>query len=218
MCYLEEKLDREQTEYALGPAMMEPDFRILSNEKGYCSRHSKKLSEAQKALPLALVMDTRCGEAIKKLKEASPEEKRGGLFSKKESGYERIKNAAKELSSSCLICERVQHTLSQYCDTFWFLYDKEPDFKKRILAGKGFCLTHFAKLLERLDTLSSSRRERFASELFHLELSVLERQKEEVFAFTKQFDYRANKKEWQGERNAHIKCAERLSSGLFQEK
>ena len=86
-CFLEDKLEKEQIEYALGPAMMEPDYRILSNEKGFCRRHIEKMARAKKALPLALVLDTRADEVLKILESVRPEEGKGGLFGKKGNGY-----------------------------------------------------------------------------------------------------------------------------------
>ena len=34
LCVLKDRLETESVEYALGAAMMEPDFRIESNKKG----------------------------------------------------------------------------------------------------------------------------------------------------------------------------------------
>jgi len=57
-CNLQKKLENETLEYTLGPAMMEPNFRIITNEKGFCKPHIKKLIEKRNALSLALIMDT----------------------------------------------------------------------------------------------------------------------------------------------------------------
>ena len=76
-CYLENKLESEQIDYCLGPAMMEPDHRILSNTKGYCRRHMDQLAGAKRALPFALVLDTRMDEVIQTLEDARGTKKTG---------------------------------------------------------------------------------------------------------------------------------------------
>ena len=213
-CYLEEKIEREQIEYALGAAMMEPDFRTLSNEKGYCRHHIGMMARAKKALPLALVLDTRCDEVLKKIK-AVDFSKKSGLFKKEKSAYDTLKSITNELAGSCLVCERIEKTMDKFMNTFWYLYSKEPEFKERFLSGKGVCITHFAKMLNALESVSGSKREVYAKELYDLELRVLEHEKEEVFNFTKKFDYRSDKKDWNVARDAHLNCAARLS-GRFE--
>lgn len=209
-CYLEEKLEQEQIEYALGAAMMEPDFRILSNEKGYCRHHAKMMVNAQKALPLALVNDTRCEEVLKKLKSLDTS-KKGGLFKKGQSFCDDFCQMSDALASTCLICERIEKTMGKFTNTFWYLYGKEPDFRQKFLSGKGICIHHLQGLTKALANVSAAKRETFAKELYELELKVLEHEKEQVHGFTKQFDYRSDKGEWNVARDAHILCAGRLS-------
>ena len=214
-CYLEEKLEREQIEYALGAAMMEPDFRILSNEKGYCRHHIGMMARSKKALPLALVMDTRCDTVLKRIKESCDFNKKGGLFKKGKSNYDSLKDAVCDLSGTCLVCERVEKTMEKFMNTFWYLYGKEPDFKNRFLSGKGVCINHFSKLLCALSSVSGGKRETFLKEIYDFEMKVLEHEKEEVFGFTKMFDYRNEKGEWNVKKDAHLNCAARLS-GRFE--
>ena len=168
-CYLEEKLEREQIEYALGAAMMEPDFRILSNEKGYCRHHIGMMARAKKALPLALVLDTRCDEVIKKLKKAETT-KNSAFFKKAKKSKESLKDVVFNLANTCLVCERIEKTMEKFTNTFWYLYGKEPEFKERFLNSKGMCLPHFAKLLCALDNVSGAKREIYEKELYDLEI------------------------------------------------
>lgn len=216
-CYLEDKLEAEQIEYALGAAMMEPDFRMLSNEKGYCRNHIGMMAKAQKALPLALILDTRCDEIIKNIKEAGDFSKKSGLLKKKKSSHETLRDVVNSIANTCLVCERINKTMTKFINTFWYLYAKEPEFKKRFLEGRGVCIRHFAKLLSGLDNVSATKRECFLKELYELEIKVLEHEKEEVHGFTKQFDYRSNKSEWKVSKDAHLSCAERLSGSFKRE-
>ena len=213
-CFLEDRLETQQIEYALGPAMMEPDYRILSNEKGFCRRHIEKMARAKKALPLALVLDTRSDTVIEKLSVFTPKDKKRGRFGKREKIADALTETVNGLASTCLVCERIDATMNKFYHTFWYLYGKEPDFKERIQSGKGFCLRHFAGLLSSMDKVGI-KKETFAAELLELEQKVFQTMKEDVHGFVKQFDYRSDKENWQGKKDAHLLCAKRLS-GSFE--
>ena len=49
---------------ALGGAMMEPDTRIATNEKGFCPRHFAQLYDAQNRLSLALMTHTHLKDVM----------------------------------------------------------------------------------------------------------------------------------------------------------
>ncbi len=216
-CYLEDKLEREQIEYTLGPAMMEPDFRILCNEKGFCRRHIAQMAKAKRALPLALVLDTRCDEIIKKLKSADPHGVKKGFFAKKKSKEFELQSITKDLNKSCIVCERIEKTMTKFINTFWYLYGKEPEFKDKFMSGRGVCLKHFRELVEGAVSQNSNKKETFIKELYDFEMKVLNREKEEIHGFTKQFDYRSDKEKWQVERDAHLRCASRLCGSFERE-
>lgn len=210
-CYLENKIEQEQIDYALGPAMMEPDHRILSNQKGYCRRHTAQLAEAKQALPFSLVLDTRMDEVIAQLEAARTGAKNKGLFSKRPSSADLVAQTANRLVSSCLVCDKIAHTMAKFMETFWYLYAKEPDFRTRVQQSKGFCLHHFKDLLALSDKHTGAKREAFCSDLVDLELSNLKRNKQDIHGFVKQFDYRSDKENWSVPKDAHLICAGKLS-------
>ena len=67
--------------------MMEPEFRMESNEKGFCNHHCSMLFDMSNKLALSLMLDTHLEEIRKKLdtlkKSASAlKNQKGGLFKK----------------------------------------------------------------------------------------------------------------------------------------
>ncbi len=216
-CYLEEKLEQEQIEYALGAAMMEPDFRILSNEKGYCRHHIGMMARAKKALPLALVLDTRCNEVLKNIKNADSLTQKSGFLKKGKPFFKALRDVVNGLAHTCLVCERIEKTMGKFMGTFWYLYGKEPEFREKFLNSKGVCLPHFAKLLNALECVSAAKKELYSKELYDLEIKALKHDNDEVHGFIKQFDYRSDKNDWQVSRDAHLLCAARLSGRFLRE-
>ena len=214
-CVLEKKLESEQVSYALGASMMEPDSRILSNEKGYCRRHFEQMSHESKALSLALVLDTHLNELIEKLEAvAKIPEAKGNLF-KKTVDIAPIKEVLKKNDESCLICEKIQHTLEKFAEVFWYLYKNEPDFKEKALACQGFCLPHFQLLISCAQReLSGKALTEGLQAITALELANLERINEEVNWFTKKFDYRHQNEPWHNSKDAPQRAMEKLSKFL----
>lgn len=214
-CTLEQKLEAEQVTYALGASMMEPDSRILSNEKGYCRRHFDMMSRESQALSLALVLDTHLNELIKKLEAAADEPpQKGGLF-KKSAAEDAVAAVLAENENNCLICDKLTHTLEKFADVFWYLYKHEPEFQKKVQNTQGFCLPHFALLLRRVGhELSGKACEEAKKALVQLELAHLKRINDEVNWFTKKFDYRYQDAPWNNSKDAPQRAMAKLAKYL----
>lgn len=210
LCFLEEKLEREAVEYSLGASMMEPDFRIISNEKGYCRRHFKMMLKEQNALSLALVLDTHLNEVVDNLKKALEDEPQKKRF-KKETG-DKLLDVLSSVESSCVICDKIENTMEKFAEVFWYLYKTEEEFKNKVLSSKGFCIPHFKLVLSMLDKeFSGSEKLKVRREITELEIEHLERVNEDVNWFTKKFDYRFTNEPWKNSKDAPQRAASKLS-------
>ncbi|HHW22928.1 MAG TPA: ABC transporter substrate-binding protein [Clostridiaceae bacterium] len=234
LCICETKLEDDALRYFVGPAMMEPDCRIETNRTGFCAEHFNKLYNLQKdRLPLALVIDTHLTEQIEKL---------GNIYKKHEkslkSMYERGvfealsetikgKNSAagkaideivgklKELKNTCAVCDKMGNNMDKLIDNTLFLYKKEPEFKKKFLNSKGFCLKHLEALLEKArEEFSPAAQAEFVVDLFTLELKELSRVQEDVNYFTKMFDYRNAGADWKNSRDAVPRSIEKIAGAM----
>ena len=194
LCFIEKRLEQEAVEYELGPAMMEPDHRELSNVKGYCRRHLEMMLESPNKLPLALILDTHLAEVRKTLKNEKPS---GGFF-KKSKG-----SKVAEIVNSCMICERLAKTMDRYCRVLAAMWKDEEDFRKKFENAKGFCLPHFAKLY------SICSDEKFQTSHLKKEEAVLAELNEDVHKFTLKFDYRNKDMEWGNAKDAPKRAVEK---------
>ena len=59
ICSFMKKEEANRVEYALGDSMMQPDERIVGNEKGYCNRHTQMMFDFGNKLSHALILETR---------------------------------------------------------------------------------------------------------------------------------------------------------------
>ena len=210
-CSLEKQLEAEQVSYALGASMMEPDSRIVSNEKGYCRRHYEQMNKETNVLSLALVLDTHLNVLIEKLEKAAATQEKKSGFLKKNASEDPLLEALQQDQETCLICDKLQHTLVKFFEVFWYLYKNEPDFKEKVMSCQGFCLPHFQLLLKCAPhELSGKNLQNAKKELTKLELTHLKRINDEVNWFTKKFDYRYQNEPWKNAKDAPRRAMEKL--------
>ncbi len=189
-CYLHKRLEEESVKYTLGPAMMEPDFRMVTNEKGFCKTHMRELNGERNALSLALVMDTHIA-ALMDLFESKLKSEKKSVFKRKKEKENDFISRLKQVSQTCAICSRVENTFSQYVDTFVFMLKKEEGFLDKVLSSEGFCMEHFARLAEVAERdMSSADFEKYFEPIIKLQKNRLEKHHQYIQKFEESFDYR----------------------------
>ncbi len=221
VCYLRSKLETEAAQYALGGAMMEPDYRIVSNEKGYCNRHYARLFEKPNKLSLSLIMDTHLDDVRKKIDalcecfENLDSEKKSLFKKNAPSACETINSHLCKITDSCVICDKVNHTMERFTDVIFYLWDKESEFREKLLASKGFCIVHFNFLVEAsFKYLSRKKAIEFSKLIYEKEKKELERIQTDIHNYTLKFDYRNKDSKWGTEIDAPIRTLEKLSGKI----
>lgn len=199
MCSILSRIEKEAVEYELGPAMMEPDHRILSNEKGFCKRHLQMMFKNGEKLPLALVLKTHI-EEIKK-----------ALSNEKSALKKMKKGEIGELVTSCVVCDKIEHTMDRYANVLADMWQTEAEFREKFKNSKGFCLAHFEQLA------SLKGKKEFKKALLKKELTELEKIDEDVHRFTLKFDYRNADMAWDTAKDAPKRAVERLTGFLDRE-
>ncbi len=222
LCQLEKKLESDAIEYTLGAAMMEPDFRIESNEKGFCNKHYSMLFSRPNKLSLALVLETHLMELSKSLDSLSDEFEnfsKDGLFKKSSDNSEKINKWFDKNNSSCVICDRVNSTMERYIEVFFYMWSHDNDFKNKVISSKGFCLYHFNKLFKNAPRyLGKNDTKEFLKIIYQKEKDELKRINEDIHKFTLKFDYRNKDMEWGTAIDAPIRTIEKISGYIPNEQ
>lgn len=225
LCYLEEKLETEAIDYALGAAMMEPDYRCESNEKGYCNRHFERMYKRPNKLSLALVLETHLEEIRKKLdtyeKEISGiENTKQGLFKKSDSSLVAGKLNAEfnKIECECMICNKINHTMERYCDVLLYMWANDDAFKQKFQNSRGVCLKHEKMLLSIVNkSLNDKNARSFIKELYQKQKSELEKNQELIHKFVLKFDYRFHDMELGEAQTAVSDTIEKISGYIDKE-
>ncbi len=190
ICTLYKKLEHNELDAILGPAMMEPDIRIQTNKEGFCHTHYHKMLGGKNRLALALMLESHLEDLRSALKDGMADV----LFKGK--GTTPVKHLS-ALEGSCYVCRRIEDSLSRMIHTFLFLWQDDPAFRDKVARLPHFCLPHYRRLLEAgKQKLSKKDFVQFYDVISFIELQYLETLTGDVSWFCKKFDYRYGDEPW----------------------
>lgn len=213
-CFIERNLEQHAMDFVLGAgaSYMEDDIRAETDKAGFCREHYKKMFEYGNRLGCGLILTTHFKKKNEELKQQikmfSPA--KASMFShfkKAQSAADAPKTSigvwAKEQQESCYICDYYKNTYSRYLDTFFELYRKNPEFVELFKKSKGFCLPHFADLVENAETiLSDKEKSDFYETLFPLMTENMQRVTDDLEWFCDKFDYKNKDADWKTSKDA----------------
>ena len=220
-CFMERQAEQSAIRYVAGPgaSYMEPDVRAVTNRTGFCPAHTKKLYDYGNTLGNALMlqtyMDTILEELHQEVQNLTIPPKRGLFASKKPAAdpdpyWKRLQ----EHVNSCYLCEKIEYNMDRYFQTF-FMMIKDAPFRSKVETCKGFCLKHFAQLLEQAQIqLPNSQREWFCQTLYPLMEKNLVRVKADLDWLIAKYDYRNASKPWGTSQDALPRTMQKLE-GIY---
>lgn len=217
-CYLERQAEQKAIRYIIGPgaSYMEPDVRAATDGRGFCREHYKKLYDYGNHLGNALIMQTYYVGLLQELEQQAeaftmPEKK--GLFSKKSTEQLPMAAWASTKNSTCFLCDKVAYNMQRYYATFFHLIGQE-EFRQKVESGKGFCMHHFAKLLEVAPKyLKSAQQAWFYTTVIRLMKENIARVQGDLDWFIEKFDYRNASADWRNSRDAVSRSMGKLKGG-----
>lgn len=232
MCALRRKVELTDVERYLGGSVMEPDTRIRVNEKGFCQKHQKLLTQQRNKLGHALMMHTYLKTTMKKTDAAfdaalNGAKKEAGApalkrMMGKAGGKEEILKAAQNLralNDSCILCDSIEENMLRYAYTLLHLYQHDTAFRKAFAASKGLCLQDAALLMEMAaQEMSGQMLLDFVADLTQTTKKSLEKLEGDLEGFTLKFDYRNADKPWGDSRDALERTVTKLRSWCIGEE
>lgn len=214
LCDLRRKAEEASVKFYLGPSVMNPETRVKVNRSWFCDDHVAKLLAAGKPQGMALMSDTYLAGVRTALDPAFAALLGAKAGRKLDKAVAKFHAARQEGAPHCLICASVDEHDVRYAYTVAYLYGHDPDFRKALLAGKGFCLDHFERLLDlSKEALDARTREAFVKDLARLEQDNLKRLQDEVLWQTQKYKAENFAKPWNGCEDAQKRVCGKLSGG-----
>ena len=178
VCRIQKKIDERLTEQYLGEGVMEDDTRKEVNKLGFCLHHYSKLYASHSKLGLALQVSTRLNTVM-----ANVDKAKNAKSAKKQA--ENLLN----LGKTCVVCKYLENHMVRYYKTIAQVYDNVASFKQRIKSTPGFCLEHYAQLLN-YSSFAGKKQEEYLADLYEVESNLLNNIKGSIDDFCIHNDYR----------------------------
>ena len=224
-CFIERNLEQHAIDFTLGSqaSYMEDDIRAQTDEAGFCKEHYRQMFVYGNKLGSALIMEThlkKISEQLKKeMKSFSGEGKRG-MFAKLRKASEpgstdNVSALIRSRAGTCYICEQMKNNYDRYIATFFELFRRnDPEFRKLLTDAKGYCLPHFADILEAAPSYLNDKEFAALREILFPQMEKsMDRILEDVDWFQKKFDYRFQNEDWKNSRDAVQRAMQKAGSG-----
>lgn len=218
-CYLERQAEQHALRFTAGPSAsyMAPDIRAETNRAGFCAVHMKKLYDFGNALGNALMLQTHFEDVLEQFdREMAREGKtaKKSLFGKKKEEGGGRGTWLRDRVGSCYVCEKIDYTMDRYWRTFFYML-KEPEFRQKVEQSKGFCLRHFAQMLDLADEkLPASQQEWFDKTVIPMTRENLQRVKEDLDWLVAKYDYRNADADWRNSKDALQRSMQKVA-GIY---
>lgn len=227
-CFIKRNLEQHAIDFTLGSgaSYMEDDIRSQTDKAGFCQEHYRQMFVYGNRLGSALIMETHLKSLTAGLKDEMNRYRPSGkppLISRfrktktpeGDSQANSVTAWIRSRTSSCFICEQIESSYKRYLATFIELFRRsEPEFISLVREAKGYCLPHFADLLEAAQvSLSEKEMLSLTQILFPQMEASLERIGEDVDWFQKKFDYRFKNEDWKNSKDAVQRAMQKAGSG-----
>lgn len=224
-CYIERDLEQHALDFVLGPeaSYMQEDVRMETNKMGFCREHYKKMYLYGNRLGSALILETHLRKILSDLKGEMKnwsDTGKQGLFQRlhKDASSEHKDNVSRwihEQEESCYICAHIKNNYDRYMATFFELFRRNnTEFAELLKNGKGFCLPHFADVLDYAPIYLNKKEQQSLREILFPQMQEnLSRIIDDVEWLEKKFDYRFKDAEWKNAQDSVQRAMQKLKGG-----
>lgn len=189
ICRMEEMLEETYVDFVVGDAMMEPNIRIETNEKGFCHRHFSKMFKAGQKLPNALIMESHLKSIIENiLPQKAPSKPDKKVIEK-----------INALNESCYVCGRIDRDIHHLLATVFAEYQKSEEFQTLYREQPFICLNHYAYIMNDASGkrgIKGKFMKPFCEDTYNLTKNYITELKEDTSYFCSMFDYRNRGKDF----------------------
>lgn len=205
ICRMKKLVEKQYVEYITGAAMMAPNIRVITNEKGFCHHHYEMMLSSGPKLSNALLMQTRLEYISNNMtpKNSSAKPSKAQL--------DAIKNAR----HSCYVCDRIDHDINHLLQTVYVQFATDENFREMLKKQEYLCLNHYELLHRGANAkggIKSKDMKAFCEITNALCKNYLNTLYDDVTHFTTMFDYRNAGGDWKNSKGSTERSVKFLTS------
>ena len=146
-CYIERTVEQDLMDFVLGScaSYMESDVREDTDREGFCRTHMKKMFDYGNTLGNGWILKTYYKKLLSEMdgefRHFKPQKQSMGDKLRKIAPKNSVADWVQKKESTCYICDRFQKEYERYLDTFFYLYEKDPDSKHGLQRARAFACT-----------------------------------------------------------------------------
>ena len=218
-CHLEKDAQQRAIRFFAGPgaSYMEPGIRGITNRLGFCGNHLKQLYDYGNVLGNALMLQSHMEHILLELEDmAKPQTKteKTGLFHKRAALQNTTAQHLQHRVESCAICQQIEESMDRNFEVFFSLLS-EPEFRRYVEESNGFCLRHFARLLQEADhQLTHKDVQWFYPAVYDVMQRNMARVKADLDLLIAKHDYRNADLDWGNARDSVPRAMQKLA-GIY---
>ncbi len=192
-CRMYDMLETQYAEFITGSAMMDPETRVCTNQKGFCKKHYEKITQVGKRLPNALILQTHLqyimDNYFPKNTHSKPDKKKLGDLDR--------------MLHTCYICDRIQRDVEHFLRTVFKEWEINPEFRKLYQEQEFVCLEHYHLITTiSMKGVPSKHLADFHEDTANLAKNQLQLLINDTTYFCNMFDYRNRDADWGSSRDA----------------
>jgi hypothetical protein len=201
ICKMYADIQKDAVEFTMGPSYMEDDIRAMTDETGFCPKHTKQIMDCNNRLGMALIMKTHLKKTNEDIRKLSGTGGKSKLFKKRD--VSDLTEYLHKINESCFVCNKIDNTFERYLKTIFYLYKKDAEFRDDYKKSKGMCNKHYCDLLEgAIKNMHGGDLDEFIDTTNTLYIENMERVQEDVAWFVNKFDYRYNNEPWKNSKDS----------------
>lgn len=205
-CRIFAKLEDDELDLILGASMMEPEIRKITNVKGFCPEHYRKMFPRKNRLGMALTMESHLDELKKDIRHV-------GFPAKDPAGKSLSRIEA--LEETCYVCDRLAEKFGHVLSNAAGMHAESSEFRRKFGEQPYFCLPHYRALLRTAaKVLDKKSYASLAEDAVRLESASLDKLKNDISWFCKKFDFNYEKEPWYDSRDAVERTIRFLSGNV----
>lgn len=216
-CHLHRDAERRAIRFYAGPSAsyMEPEIRKITTQTGFCQEHTKKLYDYGNQLGSALMVQSHYADLLEELqtqlKNFEIPKKR--LFPSKKEKNIPFWQHLQERTAQCSVCNQLNDSLDRHYQVFFSLL-KEQEFCRMLEESKGFCIPHFARMLQMAEKhLPQRKAEWFYPTVYRVMEQNMVRVKEDLEWYIQKHDYRFVSADWKNSKDSLQRAMQKISAG-----